>query len=269
MGTLFICILLFALFFPLIYSNKLRMTNWALRALSGWALVSIFFLPLILSPGLSFLVRLILLWTMAFGIDHEWGTMTQHQHPFIGLAITIAPVISLAFLSWNIVVAYFCLLWSVDTFAFIGGKILQGPKLAPKVSPNKTWAGLICGAAGCCIVLHILLKSAHFSYCLLTFVAIFIGGGRIHLNNTNFCLPLIGSFTLPITEVLLGIVFALLAQAGDLFVSFYKRKFNVKDTGNFIPGHGGILDRFDGIIFTAPATFIFLILYFHLHSTID
>jgi phosphatidate cytidylyltransferase len=245
------------------------MTNWALRALSGWALVSIFFLPLILSPGLSFLVRLILLWTMAFGIDHEWGTMTQHQHPFIGLAITIAPVISLAFLSWNIVVAYFCLLWSVDTFAFIGGKILQGPKLAPKVSPNKTWAGLICGAAGCCIVLHILLKSAHFSYCLLTFVAIFIGGGRIHLNNTNFCLPLIGSFTLPITEVLLGIVFALLAQAGDLFVSFYKRKFNVKDTGNFIPGHGGILDRFDGIIFTAPATFIFLILYFHLHSTID
>ena len=60
-------------------------------------------------------------------------------------------------------------------------------------------------------------------------------------------------------EVVIGITFALLAQTGDLFISYYKRKFGVKHTSNFIPGHGGVLDRFDGTIFTAP--FALFILY--------
>ncbi len=176
--------------------------------------------------------------------------MTKSEHPFVGLYITFVPAISLSLINWNTTLAYFCLLWSVDTFAFIGGKIFEGPKLAPKISPNKTWAGLISGTTACCVVLHIILIK--FPY---------YGEHTIRLNSAILSLPIIGSFSISIAEILLGVVFAILAQTGDLFISFYKRKFNIKNTGNFIPGHGGILDRFDGIIFTAPVFFAFLYFY--------
>ena len=94
---------------------------------------------------------------------------------------------------------YFWLYWR---------KSLQGPKLAPKISPNKTWSGLITGVFVATIVIYFVYKS-----------------------NKYMISPII--FILPI-----------LSQLSDLFVSIIKRRFNVKDSGKVIPGHGGLLDRY-------------------------
>lgn len=114
--------------------------------------------------------------------------------------------------------------WACDTFAYISGKSIGGPKMAPKASPNKTWSGLLGGAFGSATVLAVLA----FTYPDLT-----IGGFGV------------------VVYFLLGFVLALFGQAGDILISIVKRHYGVKDTGNVIPGHGGILDRIDALILVA------------------
>ncbi len=99
------------------------------------------------------------------------------------------------------------------------GALIGGPKLAPAISPKKTWAGLLGGMA----------LSAAFGY------AIAYG------------------FTMdqPLAFCLLAVIIAVVDQAGDLFKSFFKRRAGVKDSSNLIPGHGGMLDRIDGLVFAA------------------
>ena len=104
-----------------------------------------------------------------------------------------------------------------DIGGYIFGKIFKGKKLT-SISPNKTYAGMI-GSFLCSLLICILF-------------VIFL----------NFSIHLI-YFTLLIS---------LLSQSGDLFISYLKRKANIKDTGRFLPGHGGLLDRLDGIIFAIP-----------------
>ena len=104
-----------------------------------------------------------------------------------------------------------------DIGGYIFGKIFKGKKLT-SISPNKTYAGMI-GSFLCSLLICILF-------------VIFL----------NFSIHLI-YFTLLIS---------LLSQSGDLFISYLKRKANIKDTGKFLPGHGGLLDRLDGIIFAIP-----------------
>ena len=116
-----------------------------------------------------------------------------------------------------------------DIGGFIIGKTFKGPKLT-KISPNKT----ISGSLGS-----------------LMFSSIFFSFGFFYLNNT-----------INIKIILVGFLTSIVCQMGDLFFSFLKRKANVKDTGNFFPGHGGVLDRLDGILFGIPSGFIFLILLF-------
>ena len=107
--------------------------------------------------------------------------------------------------------------WATDTFAYFVGRSLGGPKLAPRLSPKKTWSGLAGGvlaAAAVGVVFAYVLDSAK-----------------------SWALPAVA-----------GAVLALLAQAGDLMESGLKRRFGVKDSSNLIPGHGGVLDRIDGLI---------------------
>lgn len=111
------------------------------------------------------------------------------------------------------------LVWTTDIAAYATGRTFGGPKLAPAISPNKTWAGLI-GA--------ILATTA---------VAFMIAS---HL-----------AYPLP-SPYLLGIGIAVIAQSGDFFESWLKRKASLKDSGTLLPGHGGILDRIDGLITAAP-----------------
>lgn len=108
--------------------------------------------------------------------------------------------------------------WTVDTAAFLGGRSIGGPRLWPAISPNKTWAGFICGV-GAGVLMGIAL-------------AFWIGAPLLHL---------------AVVSLLLGAG----SQAGDLAESALKRAFGVKDSSGLIPGHGGILDRVDGIVTAA------------------
>lgn len=122
-----------------------------------------------------------------------------------------------------------------DIGAYATGRMIGGPKLAPKISPNKTWAGF-GGAMGFCAV-------------ALTFF--YIAGNAILSG------PLVvtgGAASVFIAGLMLGIS----GQAGDLLISSYKRRCGMKDSGALIPGHGGILDRIDSHLLAAPVFLAFL-----------
>ena len=117
----------------------------------------------------------------------------------------------------------FFLVWATDTGGYAFGRAIGGPKLAPRFSPKKTWAGLIGGM----------------------FCAGVIGGLVTYFSNdaVNWLI------------VLVSMVLAIVAQIGDLGESALKRRFKVKDSSNLIPGHGGLLDRADGMLTVFPVAF--------------
>ncbi len=151
---------------------------------------------------------------------------------FLAYAVKIRTEMALgAYLIWAILVGA-CF---TDTFALFGGKFFGKRKLAPKISPKKTVEGSISGAIG-----SVLMMMAY------GFVVTLINKD-ITANYLNLAL--------------LGLVASIFAQIGDLSLSAIKREAGIKDYGNLIPGHGGVLDRLDSIIFVSPVTYYF-ILYF-------
>ena len=131
--------------------------------------------------------------------------------------------------------------WASDTGAYIFGKAFGGAKLAPKLSPKKTWAGFGGSMFSCALVLLIIsYLGAHFGYNLMPMDP------------------------LGLSEVLIiicaGLVIGAVGQAGDLLMSYYKRRVDAKDTGNLIPGHGGLLDRIDALMLVCPVFLGFLLL---------
>ncbi len=140
-----------------------------------------------------------------------------------GLVYTVFFVSSLGLLidiDKNLLFVLFATVWTGDTAAYLVGKAIGKHKLSPKISPNKTWEGAIG-----------------------SFLASVLAGGVV-------------AYWLGFKTFLPAIfLVAILMQIGDLFESFIKRQVRVKDSSNLIPGHGGILDRIDGLIF-ASATFV-------------
>src|SRR5579862_6990180 len=110
--------------------------------------------------------------------------------------------------------------WATDSAAYAAGRLIGGWRLMPSVSPNKTWAGLIGGVAGAALV----------------------GAAVGHYLGSSASLLAVA-----------GAALALVAQGGDLMESAIKRHFGAKDSGKLIPGHGGLLDRIDGLMTAAPA----------------
>jgi phosphatidate cytidylyltransferase len=113
--------------------------------------------------------------------------------------------------------------WAGDTIAYVGGRLVGRHKLAPRTSPGKTWEGLVFGTAATVFVAFI----AFYKQDYLT----------------------IGQ------SIVVGVVIAIAAPAGDLFESLLKRDMDVKDTGTLLGGHGGMLDRLDALLFAAPAVY--------------
>ena len=123
-----------------------------------------------------------------------------------------------------------------DTFSYVTGKAIGGKKLMPKVSPNKTIAGAIGG-----LLFTVLLSVVYF--CLFDAVP----SMSLMLQSAQITLWKV---------IVISLLASVLCQAGDLFESYLKRRAGVKDSGTFLPGHGGMLDRFDSYIFVAPYLFI-------------
>lgn len=120
--------------------------------------------------------------------------------------------------------------WMPDTFAYFSGMLFGKHKLIPKISPNKTIEGAVGGVIGCVLMFFVygfIVKSLGYS---VAFLPLFI----------------------------LSVIASVVSQFGDLSASLLKRQFGVKDFGNLIPGHGGMLDRIDSLIFIAPLCYYFL-----------
>jgi len=128
-------------------------------------------------------------------------------------------------LSWTLLL--FAVTWFADIFAFVVGSIFKGPKLWPKFSPNKTWSGFFGG-----------LIAASFA--------------AVGIDALSAWLPALPDMNLtwPIAAAI-GFFGGLSTMMGDLWESMLKRRFGVKDSGDLIPGHGGLLDRVDGLMFAA------------------
>lgn len=158
-------------------------------------------------------------------------------------------------LSWFIVAIATVI--AVDTFAYFFGRGLGGPKIAPRISPSKTWAGLLGGVIGAGIVWAgalYLLQTGAFNV-IDDMHAPPLGPGEFGLDDRYHVL--IPTLDLLLVAGVSGMVFAIAAQAGDFFESWLKRKAHVKDSSNLIPGHGGFFDRTDGLIPVALLTSAF------------
>jgi phosphatidate cytidylyltransferase len=144
---------------------------------------------------------------------------------FLYVAIPSFALIVLSWAWWELVFWLMLVTWATDIFAYFAGRSIGGPKLAPRISPNKTWSGLLGGMAGAAVIGAL--------------AAWFFGIGEPFLY--------------------LGAPMGLIAQLGDLYESRVKRRLGVKDSGALIPGHGGVLDRLDGLLPVIVATLLVLV----------
>ena len=148
-----------------------------------------------------------------------------------GMLYVGIPSFALLVIAWarfDLVFWLMLVTWATDIFAYFAGRSIGGPKLAPKISPNKSWAGLLGGMAGAAIVGAVAAWAFGFDE----------GAASLFW---------------------LGAPMGLLAQLGDLYESSVKRRLGVKDSGTLLPGHGGVLDRLDGLLPVILATFLVLI----------
>ncbi|AKM11814.1 hypothetical protein AB433_12510 [Croceicoccus naphthovorans] len=129
----------------------------------------------------------------------------------------------------------------VDTFAYFSGRTFGGPKIAPSISPSKTWAGLGGGVVGAALALVLFLYTAHIW-------AAGFGEMGVPGNSRDTYFVVFGGAELIVSALAAGAVLAILAQAGDFFESWMKRRAKVKDSSTLIPGHGGVFDRVDGLL---------------------
>lgn len=142
-----------------------------------------------------------------------------------GLAYAALPAFALVWLrgdpAWGAmaVIFLFAVAWTTDTASYGAGRLIGGPNLAPRISPQKTWSGFIVGALTPALV-------------GIAFAATLKSGSAVKL-------------------ALVGVALALACQIGDLAESWVKRRFGAKDMSQLIPGHGGLLDRVDGFLFAA------------------
>ena len=189
--------------------------------------LSIFFI--INGPFLFSLFLIIILYLSIL----EWRNLSVSKTSyFLGISFLILSIIS-AFLLKNSNFLFFWLVILISVFSDIGGfvfgKIFKGPKLT-KISPNKTYSGVFGSLIFSLIIGFIYI---HYNEQFLT---------KFNLNYLNL--------------IMIIILISIINQIGDLVISYFKRLKNIKNTGKILPGHGGLLDRIDGIIFTIPSSYI-------------
>lgn len=161
------------------------------------------------------------------------AAVAAHEEPqgpawrYLGVVYVSVPPIAFVILREDpvngiaAIVLVMLMVWAADTFAYFAGRLIGGPKLAPVISPKKTWAGLIGAMAGSAAAAFAVARTLGLDAALVL--------------------------------VLIAAALAIVEQAGDLFKSAMKRHYGVKDSGRLIPGHGGVIDRVDGLVAVATA----------------
>jgi phosphatidate cytidylyltransferase len=206
--------------------------NTKQRIISAVILVPIALIAIFYSKDLFLLLAI----AIAIMMTAEWMDMVKNiadkkKWQLIGffyILIPIFAVIKLRYYSVEVLFWMFAIIWSTDIFAFFAGKTLGGTKIAPQISPNKTWSGLIGGI---------------FASMIIGFMSSFMFAGGVMF------------------FIFLSAFLSIIEQISDLLESKFKRIFGVKDSGTIIPGHGGILDRMDGMMLLAPLVLLIVTLF--------
>ena len=160
---------------------------------------------------------------------------------YIGIPMAVMTFMG-KYIGLHFILAIFLMIWINDTGAFVVGSLLGRHRLFERISPKKSWEGFFGG----------------LGFNLLTGWLFAIGGGFFWDVKWNV-----------ITWLIFATVVTLFSTWGDLAESLLKRSLNIKDSGNIIPGHGGILDRIDSLLLVMPASFIFLIIYNEICPEVD
>jgi len=166
----------------------------------------------------------------------EWAGMCNRRGRWmvLGLVYIAIPTAAMIWLrgddipGMTTIIWLFLVVWGADTGAYLSGRAIGGPKLAPRISPKKTWAGFVGGIS----IASLISVAFHF----------YAPGDILNL-------------------AVIGFLVALASQLGDLLESMAKRHFDVKDSSNLIPGHGGVLDRVDGLVIGAVALAMILLIF--------
>lgn len=199
--------------------------NLVLRIISAVILGGISIFSIIKGGFLLKSLLVISLLAMIF----EWTSINKKKNLlyFSGLIYIIIPMIFWIFNPNSINILWvFTIVWSCDIFAYFGGRLIGGPKFAPTISPKKTWAGVIVGS-------------------IFSFISSYF---------------YISNFMEMSKGLLISSIFMIIASVyGDLLESKAKRILDVKDSGNIIPGHGGVCDRLDSFLLVS---YIFMIIYY-------
>ena len=192
-------------------------------------------LPNLPSPLMAYYTLVILLMALTV-FDKKDFTIDELGFPvFTSLYVGIGFDCFVNARATGLVTLFFALfiVWSTDIGAYMIGRKLGRHKLAPQVSPNKTIEGAIGGVVSAVVVAMIYL----------------------HFFASDFMYS-------PVTLLIMTVIFSIAGQLGDLVESAYKRHFSVKDSGNLLPGHGGILDRFDSLLFVFPMMYLLGLFHF-------
>ena len=189
---------------------------------------SLILIPLALYFIISGTYMLIFFTSICFFVScYEWHMMTKKKtYRVYGFIFLIFSFYTFYELSLGLSLVFFIILIciSTDIGGYVFGKMFKGPKLT-KISPKKTYAGMIGGYFLSLICLTIISN---------------------YINYTN----------IPIQFFILTLIISTVSQIGDIIISYFKRLSKIKDTGKIIPGHGGLLDRIDGMIFTFPVVYL-------------
>lgn len=204
-----------------------RLTNFRTRFISAciftlifWG-IALFLPPIFLSISLGIILGIILLF--------EWKSFFSPQSWLFWIIMPLYPILPFVLLIFmnnnpvhhDLVLILFTMIFSFDTGSYLVGSLYGKIKIYPRISPNKTWEGFFGGYVCCIASLLLIIWELGASFHIY-FIMIF---------SATVCI---------------------LALMGDLFESWLKRHAHIKDSGTLMPGHGGFLDRFDAIAFTAP-----------------
>ncbi len=213
-----------------------KRTNLLLRLISASFLIPLVAWICVLGGDAFTTSVIVLSILMAF----EWQSVISNAHGHYGkwrlVGIVYIAVFALSLLYirnqenglWFLIYLL-VVIWSTDTGAYICGIVLGGPKLAPQISPAKSWSGFVGGVLVSIAAVHLFIKTIEFD---------------LFRDKT----------------ILMTVLVSVLGQIGDLVESSWKRIFKVKDSGNIIPGHGGVLDRMDSMVFATSFLVLMMLL---------
>ncbi|MCI5057129.1 MAG: phosphatidate cytidylyltransferase [Flavobacteriales bacterium] len=237
-------------FYNLIENKHVKPQKYLGTALGGLVFVANFIFAQRVACGEKTPLTLLLVVVPLAFLFFLFELFKKHPNPFTNISFSLSGIIYIAFpfgiLNYvvmypglmaseyyhpEMLISYFLILWASDTGAYFAGNFFGKTKLFERISPNKTWEGFAGGIA------------------LSVIISIVVSRFIDHIDVIDW--------------MVIGFMISVFGTLGDLVESYFKRGLGIKDSGNILPGHGGILDRFDSLLLSVPFVFVYFRLFIY------